>query len=250
MTFPDLPLLAGLVIGVAFLAAGIVKGTIGAGLPLVAIPIVAQVVEPALAVSLTIVPVIATNIWQALQGGHYREVVRRLWPYLVCMALGSVGGAQILATADPRLTQIVLGILVVAISTIQLVGGGFEVPQRTQPWLNPPAGLVCGAFGGIAGMMAPAILYSAALRLSKDMLISLMALVALTGTTPLYLTLFVNGVLHWPEMALSALTMLPVAIGMIAGKGIRDRISQRMFERVLFIGLIAIGLNLLRRGLM
>jgi uncharacterized membrane protein YfcA len=79
--------------------------------------------------------------------------------------------------------------------------------------------------------------------------ISLFALIALCGTTPLYVTLFANGVLSWPELAASAAAMLPTAAGLVLGTKIRDRISQRMFLRCLFVGLIVVGLNLIRKGL-
>lgn len=250
MTALELSVLAVVTIAGAFLFAGTVKGTIGAGLPLASIPILALVVEPATAVSLTIVPVIVTNLWQALQGGHYREVLRRFRLFLGCLILGVIAGAQILATADPQAAQVVLGAFVAAVSLVQLIGGGFTVPDRARPWLDPVTGAASGVFGGMAGMMIPAVLYAAALRLSKDLVISLFALIALCGTIPLYITLFANGALRWPELAVSAAAMLPTAAGLVLGTKIRGRISQRLFERCLFIGLIVIGLNLIRKGLM
>ena len=239
-----------LMIAVAYLCAGTVKGTIGAGLPLVSIPILAQVIEPAAAVSLTIVPVIMTNVWQSLQGGHYREVLRRFWPFLACLVAGVFAGAHMLATADPRTTKIILGAVVAAISLVQLVGGGFTVPERVQPWLNPVFGAASGIFGGMAGMMVPAIIYGAALRLPKNLLISLFALVALSGTAPLYITLFANGVLRGQALAISAAAMVPTFLGLLLGTKLRSRMSQRAFERLLFSVLIVIGLNLVRKGLM
>lgn len=50
-----------LTITVAFLLAGLVKGVVGGGLPAVAVPIIAGAVEPAIAASLTLMPVIVTN---------------------------------------------------------------------------------------------------------------------------------------------------------------------------------------------
>lgn len=248
MILPDLSVLAVAVIAVAFVFAGTVKGTIGAGLPLASIPILALVVEPATAVSLTIVPVIATNVWQSFHGGHYREVLRRFWVFLACLVAGVIAGAQILATADPAVTKIVLGAIVVLVSAGQLIGGGFTVPDRAQRWLNPVTGAASGVFGGMAGMMVPAVIYAAALRLSKNLLISLFALIALLGTAPLYVTLFANGVLRGTELAISALAMLPTAAGLLFGTRLRQRISQRQFERLLFVGLIVVGLNLIRKG--
>lgn len=239
-----------LLIAVAYLCGGTVKGTIGAGLPLVSVPILAQVIEPATAVSITIVPVIMTNIWQSVQGGHYREALRRFWPFLVFLVPGVIAGAHFLATADPHTTKMVLGAIVAVISLIQLVGGGFTVPERARPWLNPVFGAASGVFAGMAGMLVPAIIYCAAMRLPKNMLISLLALIALTGTAPLYITLFANGVLRGQALAISAAAMVPTFVGVALGTKLRNRISQRMFERILFAGLIVIGLNLVRLGLM
>ena len=247
---PDVSFVVVAVIAGAFLFAGTVKGTIGAGLPFASIPIVATVVEPATAVSLTIVPVILTNVWQSFHGGHHREAMRRFWPFLACLIAGVIAGAQILATAHPGSVKVVLGTVVVAVSLIQLAGAGFTVPERTQRWLNPVTGAACGVFGGVAGMMIPAVIYAAALRLPKNLMISLFALIALAGTIPLYVTLAVNGVLRWEELAVSALAMPSTAAGLYLGTRLRNRVSQRVFERLLFAGLIVIGLNLVRKGLM
>jgi uncharacterized protein len=81
------------------------------------------------------------------------------------------------------------------------------------------------------------------------LLISLLALIALCGTTPLYVSLILNDVLGWREVGFSALGLVPVLAGMVFGKWIRDRISQETFERVLMIALVVIGLNLIRKGL-
>lgn len=247
---PEWSAVAIAVIGVAFLFAGTVKGTIGAGLPFASIPIVVTVVDPAVAVSLTIVPVLLTNIWQAVHGGHHREALRRFWPFLACLVVGVIAGAQILATAEPGPLKIVLGAVVVAVSLVQLVGVGLTVPERTQRWLNPMTGAASGVFGGIAGMMVPAVIYVAALRLPKNLVISLFGLIALSGTVPLYLTLFANGVLRRDELVVSALAMLPAAAGFYLGTRLRTCISQRLFERLLFGGLTLVGLNLIYKGLM
>lgn len=245
----ELSLLAVLVLAVAFLAAGTVKGVIGAGLPTAAVPIAATVVEPALAIALTVVPVLVANVWQTFQGGHYRPVLRRFWPFLLGLALGVLGGAQILVTVEPSAIALVMGALVVLICGYQLLSGSLTVPASRQGWLNPMAGGTCGIFGGVAGMFAPTILYATALRLPKDVLVSLFGMIALFGTLPLYASLAVNRVLAWDELVLSVAAAAPVALGLVAGKWLRDRISQRTFERALFSMLLLIGLNLIRKGL-
>ena len=65
-----------------FLLAGLVKGTIGLGLPTVSVGLLGLLMPPAQAAAILIVPSLVTNVWQALVGGSFWELVRRLWPVL------------------------------------------------------------------------------------------------------------------------------------------------------------------------
>ena len=68
-----------IVIAAVFLLAGFVKGTIGMGLPTVAMGLLATRMPPAHALAIVIVPAIVTNIWQTFVGPYLRDIVRRLW---------------------------------------------------------------------------------------------------------------------------------------------------------------------------
>ncbi|MDH8297465.1 TSUP family transporter, partial [Klebsiella pneumoniae] len=72
-----------IVIAAVFLLAGFVKGTIGMGLPTVAMGLLATRMPPAHALAIVIVPAIVTNIWQTFVGPYLRDIVRRLWPLMV-----------------------------------------------------------------------------------------------------------------------------------------------------------------------
>ena len=60
-----------------FVLGGIVKGVVGIGLPLVLIPLLTPVLDMPVAVALLTVPMIATNIGQAAEGGHTVAAARR-----------------------------------------------------------------------------------------------------------------------------------------------------------------------------
>ncbi|MCB1803859.1 MAG: sulfite exporter TauE/SafE family protein, partial [Candidatus Competibacteraceae bacterium] len=68
----DILLLQAAVALLAFFCAGIVKGTLGVGLPLVALPITATVMPPAQAMALTIGPILVSNLWQVIEAGILR----------------------------------------------------------------------------------------------------------------------------------------------------------------------------------
>ena len=62
-------------IGIAFFVGGVVKGVVGMGLPLTAIALMTIVIELELAIPLLVIPIIATNLLQAIQGGNFLSLI-------------------------------------------------------------------------------------------------------------------------------------------------------------------------------
>lgn len=56
----------------AILFGGIVKGTLGVGLPLFAVPIMSLMIGSTQAIALVAVPVVVSNIWQAWQEASWK----------------------------------------------------------------------------------------------------------------------------------------------------------------------------------
>ena len=59
-----------ILIAIAFLLAGFVKGALGLGLPTVSMGLLAVSMPPAQALAIVIVPAIVTNIWQTFVGPY------------------------------------------------------------------------------------------------------------------------------------------------------------------------------------
>jgi len=76
-----------------FLLAGFVKGFIGMGLPAITTGLLTMTMAPGQAAALLVLPNAATNVWQALTGKHLRALLRRFWPMLLGICVGSVPGA-------------------------------------------------------------------------------------------------------------------------------------------------------------
>ncbi|MDX5435468.1 MAG: sulfite exporter TauE/SafE family protein, partial [Halomonas sp.] len=104
------PLLLVLV-AATFVVAGLVKGVIGMGMPTVSLALLAATVGLPSAMALLLVPTIVTNVWQALVGGYLRQILRRLWPFLVASVVTVWLGVGILARVDVRWLSGLLGVL-------------------------------------------------------------------------------------------------------------------------------------------
>ena len=81
----------------AFVAAGFIKGLIGFGFPVVALTVLTLAVGLFDALAMILVPTIVTNIWQALAGPYFHEIVSRMWLYFV-VAMSSILLMSVLVT--------------------------------------------------------------------------------------------------------------------------------------------------------
>ena len=174
----------------AFLAGGTVKGVLGIGLPLVAVPLLATALDLPTAVALMIVPVTSSNFLQAVQGGRYGAVVRRFWPVLIPLVLFTILSAQFLADIDPRTGALFLGAIVMGFAVVQALPLRLSVPPEWTRLLNPLVGALSGMLGGISNLFGPpVIMYLVALRLPKDEFVATVALFFLVGGVTLYAVL-------------------------------------------------------------
>ena len=96
----DLPLLGALGLLVVLVLGGSAKGALGIGLPLVSVPLTLQFLDLPVVIGLLTVPMVATNIGQAFEGGGTILALRRLWPIIGALVLGTFAGAHILLTID------------------------------------------------------------------------------------------------------------------------------------------------------
>lgn len=242
--------LAALAVGAAaFFAGGTVKGVIGLGLPLVAVPVLASAMDPKVAVAMMTVPVLSSNAWLVLRGGRCRATLRRFWPLILTLAGFTLLSAQLFVEIDAATASLLLGLAVVGFCAMQLFPIKVEVSKRAERWLNPGIGAVAGLMGGISNFFGPPVMaYLIALRLEKDTFVAAVTLFFIVGGVPLYGSLAWHGVLSEKVLIASSIAAIIVLAGVAFGTKLRRFVRQETFERFLIGGLFLIGLNLIRRG--
>jgi len=234
-----------------FLLAGFVKGVIGLGLPTVAMGLLGLAMLPAQAAALLIVPSLVTNIWQLLAGGNFIGLFKRLWPMLAGIAIGTVGGAGMLAADVGGKAAIGLGVALVIYAVIGLTAVRFSVTPRSEKWLSLPIGLVTGLITAATGVFViPAVPYLQALNLEKEELIQALGLSFTVSTIALAIALSSTGGIGGDLVGASVLALVPALAGMFIGQWARMKLSAQLFRRCFFGGLLLLGLHLASRVLM
>lgn len=238
-------------VAVTFLAAGIVKGVTGMGLPTLAMGVLGALLSPLAAASLLIVPSMVTNLWQLLVGPRIGALARRLWPMMAASMAGTLAAAPLLAGGNGGATTTVLGATLVAYALYTLLARPLRVAPAQERWLSPLAGLITGVIAGATGVFViPSVPYLQALGLEKEDLVQALGLSFTTSTVALAIGLASHQAWQVDQLALSALAVVPALIGMWTGQILRRAVSAATFRRWFLIMLALLGAEMLLRSVM
>ncbi len=233
-----------------FVLAGFVKGVIGLGLPTIAVGILGVVMAPAQAAALLVIPNLVTNGWQIVTGPRLRPILRRLWPVLGTICLGTWAGAGLLQQTRGGTATLWLGLALIAYALVGLKAAKLRVPAPWEIWLGPLVGFTTGVVTAATGVFVlPAVPYLQALGFDKDELVQALGVSFIVSTLALSFGLVGAGALTPTIGWQSAIALVPALTGMAAGQFVRNRISPAAFKLCFFSGLLALGAYLCWRGL-
>ena len=112
------------------------------------------------------------------------------------------------------------------------------------------AGLLGGVLGGISTAFGPPLLmYFSALRLPKAQFVAAIGVVWSFASLFLIAAFYSAAILIGERIAWSMAACIPVALGLWVGIRLRNRIPQEPFRRLVGLGLLLLGANLIRRGM-
>jgi uncharacterized membrane protein YfcA len=234
----------------AFLLGGAVKGIVGLGLPTVVLAVLGTALGLREALPLLVAPAFLTNVWQAAAGGRLVGLLKRLWPMLLATVPGVFLGAMVFLRADQSTFDLLLGIVLCAYALLSLAGASFTVANRREPILGPAIGITTGLIAGATGtLVLPVVPYLSALGLKRDELVQAMGLSFGLSSLTLGTILALQSAAMLEGVATSFLAVVPALAGMAVGQHLRRRIAPERFRHWLFVSLLILGANLIRRGL-
>ncbi len=233
----------------SLIVAGLLKGTIGVGMPLVALPLLSLFIDVKSAAMLLSMPLIFSNLPQALEGGRTGQCLMKLLPVMLGMIPGLLLGVQVLLALDANVARIIAGLVLIGVGGVTLLAPKLQIRSR----MVLPTGITFGFFGGILGgiaaMPGPLVfvfLLAKGLRGQAFTKEASLYLVVSAGLLAILLT--ASRQFSWRDVSVSTAAMLPVVLGMYVGQHVRDRIAPETFKKLVLIAVIAAGAELLRHG--
>ena len=240
-----------LALAAIFALAGFVKGVIGMGLPTVAIGLLGLMMPPVQAAAMLIVPSLVSNIWQAMVGGNFRELVARLWPLFAGIAIGTAVGALYLVHSGGSAATLWLGVALAVYALLSLFKIEFKVPASREGVIGFISGIVTGVITVATGVFAiPMVPYLQGLGLDRHRMVQALGLCFTVCTVMLAAALRhageISADLLWPSLV----GLIAVLAGMRLGQLLRGHIRPEVFRLCFFVGLLMLGVHLALRSIL
>ncbi|MFT4013137.1 MAG: sulfite exporter TauE/SafE family protein [Paracoccus sp. (in: a-proteobacteria)] len=234
------------------LFSGFVKGAIGFAMPMIMLSALGSFLTAQQAVAAVILPVLFTNIRQALRQG-WGPACEATWAYRwhVAMVVLFIPISAFFATRVPQWAMYaMIGLPITAFALWQLLGRSLVLPLHHRRRAEIVTGIIGGIIGGISGIWGPPlVVLLLSLHAPKDEQMRVQGVVFFIGAAVLTVSHLKSGLLNAQTLPFSAMLVLPAVIGMGLGYLAHDRLNVAQFRRWTLVLLILTGMNLIRRAL-
>ena len=238
-----------LVIILAVLSGGLVKGTLGFGMPMVALPIIAFVLPATTAMILLCAPIILTNFLQI----KFNQGVSsyRFLPMFLSMILGLIIGARLILEININTITQIIALSIIFAALVNCFGIKINnINTKSEKTITIILGFGSGILGGLSTFYGPPMLaYLVAADLPKEKFVRTVSTMYFIGSFPLYGSLIYYGFATTQDLIVSLGLLIPAFISQQIGTKIRDKINQKQFRICILATLIILGVSLLIKTL-
>jgi uncharacterized membrane protein YfcA len=238
-----------IIIILAVLAGGLVKGTLGFGMPMVALPIIAFIIPPTTAMILLCAPILLTNFLQI----KFRQGVSsyRFLPMFLSLIIGLIIGARLILEIDVKTITQIIAVSIIFAALVNCFGIKIKnINKNHENTITSFIGFGSGILGGLSTFYGPPMLaYLVAVDLPKEKFVRTVSTMYFIGSFPLYGSLIYYGFATKEDLIFSLILIIPAFIAQQVGTKIRDKFNQKQFRICILITLIILGFSLLVKTL-
>jgi len=229
----------------AFALGGVLKGAVGAGVPLVAAPVLGAFYGVPTAVAVLVVPNLLSNIVQVWTLRAHALPPRFLLSFSGGGMAGVVLGSVLLVLLPVAVLSVLMVAAILAYVALRLARPDWVLSRPAAQRFALPAGALGGFLQGTTGISAAAsVSYLNAMRLPREAFIATISVFFVTMTAIQIPALWAVGVLTGERLALGFGGLAVVLVAMPVGAWLGRRASARVFDRVLLALLLAIAAKL------
>lgn len=224
------------VIALGLAMGGILKGATGAGMPIIAVPVIAAFYDVRLAVIIIIIPNLIINLRQ-LWSYRHQDVSRNLTVQLVVSGMigAALGTYALVALPQALLTVLMVAIVFIYIA-LRLVRPDFVIPRTVAGKTAWIAGGLGGILQGSLGISSPAAMtFLNAVKLSRPGFIFTASAFFAAMCIPQFIVAVAYDLITTQIVILGVLAAAPLLAAVPLGDWIGKQMSALVFDRAILI---------------
>ncbi|MGQ7263031.1 sulfite exporter TauE/SafE family protein [Vreelandella sp. V005] len=227
---------------ITLLAAGIVKGAIGSGVPVIVVPVLTMLYDVQLAIAVLVAPNLISNALQVWQYRRHLLPLRFLAAFSLAGGLGIVLGTWGLVVLSTEILSLVVASAIVLYLIIKMLKRRVALPFNIAARLVIPVGLLAGILQGAAGMSAPAsVTFLNAMQLERRVYIGSISVFFVAITCVQIPALLSAGILTAERFLFSVIALVAIVAAMPLGAHLGKRLPHRWFDNLIMLLLAGIA---------
>ena len=192
---------------------GIVKGSVGIGMSMFSVPIIAFILPPTKAMMLLCFPVIFTNFLQMDVKKGISSF--RFLPMFLALFLGLLIGGKLILNLSLNFISISIAIVIIIFTSLNFFGINLKnLKKVNEKILSIIIGFFSGILGGLTTFYAPPIItFLISINLDKEFFIRTTATMYFFASIPLYSSMIYHGLGNYYDLIISLVLVIPAIIG-------------------------------------
>lgn len=231
---------------VAFLLGGILKGAVGAGSPVIAVPILSMLYGVPFAVSVFALPNLVSNLWQGWQYRKHLESPKFAAVFALAGATGAGIGSVMLSALPADFLMRIVAFVVLGYVAFRLTRPAWQLSPKLANLLVAPAGIIGGILQGAGGISAPvSVTFLNAVKMERTGFIATISIFFVAMAAVQIPTLISFGILTPERVLFSIFALIPLLVGMPIGAWVAGRVGTDIFDKLVLALLLVVALKLI-----
>ena len=222
-----------------YVICGLIKGSIGFGMPTVSISLLVFLMDVKLIIALILIPTIIVNIYQLSRGGNFKKIIHETKYFLFFSTFFIYPGAYLLKIINSDVIIFLIAIILITNSILYLINVRFILPFYQKPLLQIFVGSVNGLIIGMTSIYTiPLIFLLQSLNYNKNTTIQFLGIAFFLYPIAQLISFSSFELISFKIIQHSFLVLIPIFMGLLIGQKIRTMISERLFQKFFYLMLL------------
>ena len=232
-------------IGLSFLASGVIKGLTGIGFITICISFLVFLVDLKSAISMIFFSSVLSNLAAMRNAGHFTQTLKKFYPLYIMVLPGLALGVSILINLEEAYLLQCLAVAIFLFCAFMVFRPEFKLSNKVAQLCLAPVGLVHGFIAGLTGTQSvPLIPFVLSMKLDTKQTLQALNTTMTLGTILTGIFLYSTKIMTNDLLMLSALFVLPTFAGVSLGNYCRSKLSAEAFRVAALLALFGIGVSL------